>query len=140
MSRSVKIHAPIPRPAKNILCVGKNYHDHAREFHASGFDASAGKDAIPDVPIMFTKWPNSVIGPGEPIPSSNDYTGSTDYEGELAVVIGEGGRNIEEERRTSMFMGTRSSTTRPRARCRTGTSSGSSARASMATARWDRAS
>ena len=43
---------------------------------------------------MFTKWPNSVIGPGEPIPSANDYTDSTDYEGELAVVIGEGGRNI----------------------------------------------
>ena len=94
---SVKLLAPFPRPAKNILCVGKNYHDHAREFHASGFDASAGKDAIPDVPIMFTKWPNSVIGPGEPIPSANDYTNSTDYEGELTVVIGTGGRNISEK-------------------------------------------
>jgi len=94
---SVKLLAPFPRPARNILCVGKNYHDHAREFHASGFDASAGKDAIPDVPIMFTKWPNSVIGPGEPIPSANDYTNSTDYEGELTVVIGAGGRNISEK-------------------------------------------
>jgi len=94
---SVKLLAPFPRPAKNILCVGKNYHDHAREFHASGFDASAGKDAIPDVPIMFTKWPNSVIGPGEPIPSANDYTNSTDYEGELTVVIGTGGRNVSEK-------------------------------------------
>ena len=55
---SVKLHAPIPRPAKNILCVGKNYYDHAREFHASGVDASAGRDAIPELPIMFTKWPN----------------------------------------------------------------------------------
>lgn len=90
---SVKIHAPIPRPAKDILCVGKNYHDHAAEFHASGVDAS-GKEAIPEVPIIFTKWPNSVIGPGEPIPSGNDYTNTTDYEGELTVVIGEGGRNI----------------------------------------------
>jgi 2-keto-4-pentenoate hydratase/2-oxohepta-3-ene-1,7-dioic acid hydratase in catechol pathway len=90
----VKLHAPFPRPARNILCVGKNYYDHAREFHNSGFDASAGKDAIPEVPIMFTKWPNSVIGPGEAIPSANDYTNSTDYEGELTVVIGEGGRNI----------------------------------------------
>ena len=52
---SVKLLAPFPRPAKNILCVGKNYHDHAREFHNSGFDASAGANAIPDVPIMFTK-------------------------------------------------------------------------------------
>jgi 2-keto-4-pentenoate hydratase/2-oxohepta-3-ene-1,7-dioic acid hydratase in catechol pathway len=94
---SVKLHAPFPRPAKNILCVGKNYHDHAREFHASGFDASAGKDAIPELPIIFTKWPNSVIAPGEPIPSANDYTNSTDYEGELTVVIGEGGRNISQK-------------------------------------------
>ena len=94
---SVKLLAPFPRPAKNILCVGKNYHDHAREFHASGFDASAGKDAIPEVPILFTKWPNSVIGPGESIPSANDYTNSTDYEGELTVVIGTGGRNISEK-------------------------------------------
>ena len=94
---AVRLHAPFPRPSKNILCVGKNYHDHAREFHASGFDASAGKDAIPELPIIFTKWPNSVIGPGEPIPSANDYTSSTDYEGELTVVIGEGGRNITQK-------------------------------------------
>jgi 2-keto-4-pentenoate hydratase/2-oxohepta-3-ene-1,7-dioic acid hydratase in catechol pathway len=94
----VKIHAPFPRPAKNLLCVGKNYHDHAREFHASGFDASAGANAIPEEPIIFTKWPNSVIGPGEPIPTANDYTNSTDYEGELAVVIGEGGRNIAQKK------------------------------------------
>lgn len=91
---SVKLHAPIPRPAKNILCVGKNYYDHAKEFHNSGFDASAGKDAIPELPILFTKWPNSVIAHGEPIPSYLDYTNSTDYEGELAVVIGSGGRGI----------------------------------------------
>ena len=39
---SVKIVAPFPRPRKNILAVGKNYHDHAKEFHTSGFDASAG--------------------------------------------------------------------------------------------------
>lgn len=94
---SVKILAPFPRPAKNILCVGKNYHDHAKEFHNSGFDASAGADAIPEVPIMFTKWPNSVIGPGDAIPSANDYTNSVDYEGELTVVMGEGGRNISKK-------------------------------------------
>jgi 2-keto-4-pentenoate hydratase/2-oxohepta-3-ene-1,7-dioic acid hydratase in catechol pathway len=90
---SVKLRAPIPRPARNILCVGKNYHDHAQEFHASGVDAT-GKETIPEVPIIFTKWPNSVSGPGEPIPLANDYTNTTDYEGELAVVMGEGGRNI----------------------------------------------
>jgi len=93
---SVKLHAPIPRPARNILCVGKNYHDHAQEFHASGVDAS-GKETIPEVPVIFTKWPNSVIGPGEPIPTGNDYTNTTDYEGELTVVIGEGGRHISKK-------------------------------------------
>lgn len=93
---AVKLLAPFPRPARNILCVGKNYHEHAREFHASGFDASA-KEAVPEVPIIFTKWPNSVIGPNEPIPSENDYTDSVDYEGELTVVMGEGGRNIEKK-------------------------------------------
>ena len=91
---SVKLHAPIPRPARNLHCVGKNYDDHAREFHASGFDASAGKDAVPELPIIFTKWPNSVIAHLEPIPSYLDYTHSTDYEGELTGVIGPGGRGI----------------------------------------------
>jgi 2-keto-4-pentenoate hydratase/2-oxohepta-3-ene-1,7-dioic acid hydratase in catechol pathway len=91
---NVKLLAPIPRPAKNVLCVGKNYYDHAHEFHNSGVDASAGKNAIPELPIPFTKWPNSVIGPGEPILSYLDYSNSTDYEGELGVVIGTGGRGI----------------------------------------------
>jgi len=93
---SVKLLAPIPRPAKNILCVGKNYHDHAMEFQASGVDAT-GKEVVPEVPIIFTKWPNSVIGPGVPIPTANDYTNSTDYEGELGVVIGAGGRRISRQ-------------------------------------------
>jgi 2-keto-4-pentenoate hydratase/2-oxohepta-3-ene-1,7-dioic acid hydratase in catechol pathway len=90
---AVTLLAPFPRPAKNVLCVGKNYHDHAREFQQSGVDAT-GKETIPEVPIIFTKWPNSVIGPGVPIPVANDYTDTTDYEGELTVVIGTGGRNI----------------------------------------------
>ena len=49
------------------------------------------------MPIPFTKWPNSVIGHGAPIPSYLDYTNSTDYEGELGVVIGPGGRGISRE-------------------------------------------
>jgi 2-keto-4-pentenoate hydratase/2-oxohepta-3-ene-1,7-dioic acid hydratase in catechol pathway len=90
----VKLLAPFPRPAKNILCVGKNYHEHAREFHDSGFDASAGASAIPDLPIIFTKAATTVIGPGDPIPGSSDRTSSVDYEGELAVVIGRKARNV----------------------------------------------
>jgi 2-keto-4-pentenoate hydratase/2-oxohepta-3-ene-1,7-dioic acid hydratase in catechol pathway len=91
----VKLEAPIPRPAKNVFCVGKNYHEHAREFHNSGFDASAGANAVPEEPIIFTKAPTSVIAPGEPILSHLDFTNSVDYEGELTVVIGRGGRGIK---------------------------------------------
>jgi 2-keto-4-pentenoate hydratase/2-oxohepta-3-ene-1,7-dioic acid hydratase in catechol pathway len=94
---SVRLLAPFPRPSKNIFCVGKNYHEHAKEFHGSGFDATKGKDAIPEVPIIFTKAPTSVIAPGEDIPSYLDFTDSTDYEGELTVVIGKGGRGIRKE-------------------------------------------
>ncbi|QWA11457.1 fumarylacetoacetate hydrolase family protein [Sodalis ligni] len=89
----VQLLAPIPRPARNILCVGKNYHQHAVEFQASGFDASASENT-PEFPVIFTKAPSSVIGPEMAIPAYLDYSESTDYEGELAVVIGRGGRNI----------------------------------------------
>lgn len=91
---TVTVEAPIPVPLRNIFCVGKNYHDHAREFHQSGFDASAGKDAIPDYPIIFTKASTTVIAPGMPIDSSLDTTHSVDYEGELCVVIGRRGRGV----------------------------------------------
>jgi 2-keto-4-pentenoate hydratase/2-oxohepta-3-ene-1,7-dioic acid hydratase in catechol pathway len=93
-AKSVQLDAPIPRPSKNVLCVGKNYHEHAREFHNSGFDASAGATAVPEQPIIFTKAPTAVIGPHQPIPSYLDPTASLDYEGELTVVIGRGGRGI----------------------------------------------
>ena len=85
--------APIPRPARNILCVGKNYREHAKEVQATAI-AGADKDGVPDVPVIFTKWTSSVIGPNEPIPSYLDVSQSTDYEGELAVIIGPGGRGI----------------------------------------------
>ncbi|MBX6373930.1 MAG: fumarylacetoacetate hydrolase family protein [Acetobacteraceae bacterium] len=88
-----RVLAPIPRPAKNIFCVGKNYHEHAKEFAGSGFDATA-REVVPEAPVVFSKPPTAVIGPGEPIPAHLDPTGSVDYEGELAVVIGAGGRGI----------------------------------------------
>jgi len=90
--------APIPEPARNIFCVGKNYYEHAEEFHSSGFDASAGASAIPEHPIIFTKASTTVTGPGAPIPGSADQTESVDYEVELAVVIGTGGRNIPKDK------------------------------------------
>ncbi len=89
----VRLTAPIPRPARNIFCVGKNYREHAQELQTAGLKGG-GAEAIPDLPIFFTKATTSVIGPGEPIPAWLDPTDTTDYEGELAVVIGPGGRGI----------------------------------------------
>lgn len=93
----VQLKAPIPRPGRNIFCVGKNYHEHAKEFATSGFDASA-KEVVPEAPVVFTKPPSAVIGPGVPIPAHYDKTGSVDYEGEFTVVIGKGGRDIPASR------------------------------------------
>jgi len=89
----VRLTAPIPKPARNIFCVGKNYREHAQELQTAGLKGG-GLDAIPELPIFFTKATSSVVGPGEPIPAWLDPTNTTDYEGELAVVIGLGGRGI----------------------------------------------
>jgi 2-keto-4-pentenoate hydratase/2-oxohepta-3-ene-1,7-dioic acid hydratase in catechol pathway len=91
-AKGVRLLAPL-RPRKNVIAVGRNYRDHAREFSASGFDASE-KQVVPDNPVIFTKAATSVIGPGEPIVLANDPTGTTDYEGEMAVVIGKPARNV----------------------------------------------
>ena len=92
----VKILSPIPRPLRNIMCVGKNYHDHAQEFYGSGFDSS-GKKAVADYPVIFTKATTSVIATNENIVLANDYTNTTDYEGELGLVLRKGGKNIKPE-------------------------------------------
>ncbi|HUO45558.1 MAG TPA: fumarylacetoacetate hydrolase family protein [Acidimicrobiia bacterium] len=94
---TVRLLAPIPRPRKNVFAVGRNYRDHAAEFSQSGFDASE-KQMIPDHPVFFSKVATAIIGPGESIDTSNDPTGTTDYEGELAVVIGESGKRISVDR------------------------------------------
>lgn len=89
----VRLMAPLV-PKKNIMAVGRNYRDHAKEFSDSGFDASE-KQMVPDHPVIFTKAPTSVIGPGEAIVLANDPTGTTDYEGEMAVVIGKTAKRVE---------------------------------------------
>lgn len=94
-NKDVTLLAPIPVPRRDIICVGLNYHDHAKEFQSSGYDTNTSKKAAPDHPIIFTKATTSVIGPGESIPSKNDPTNSIDYEGELGLVIGKRSRNIK---------------------------------------------
>lgn len=90
----VTLEAPFPRPHRNIFCVGKNYYEHAHEFARSGFDSSAASGAVPDAPIIFSKLPDSVTGPGAPIRMNRRVSPAVDYEAELAVVIGKPGRGI----------------------------------------------
>jgi 2-keto-4-pentenoate hydratase/2-oxohepta-3-ene-1,7-dioic acid hydratase in catechol pathway len=93
----VKLLAPIPRPRRNIFCVGKNYFEHAQEFGKSGFDSSTMKagDEIPQDPIIFSKVPECVIAQGEAI-EIPQTSSAIDYEAELAVIIGKGGKGISE--------------------------------------------
>lgn len=91
---SLHLLAPIPRPRRNVFCVGKNYHEHVREFARSGYDSSATSDAPPEAPIVFSKLPDCVIASGQAIEQDAAVSSDTDYEAELAVVIGRGGRNI----------------------------------------------
>lgn len=86
--KEVELLAPIPRPTKNIFCVGKNYREHAVEM--------GGEEAIPEDMIMFTKSPTTVIGHGAHIDSYTELTNELDYEGELAIVIGKRGKGIKE--------------------------------------------
>lgn len=85
----VQLLAPIPRPQKNIFCVGKNYADHAIEM--------GGPEDIPEHIMVFTKPPTAVIGPDAEIPAHTELTDQLDYEGELAIVIGKKGAGIKKE-------------------------------------------
>jgi 2-keto-4-pentenoate hydratase/2-oxohepta-3-ene-1,7-dioic acid hydratase in catechol pathway len=96
---SVKLLAPIPAPRRNIFCVGKNYTDHAREFAGSGYEAGAVKGAeIDEYPAVFTKPASTVIGTGETVSLHPHVTSAVDYEVELTLVIGKGGRDIPASR------------------------------------------
>lgn len=92
----VTLHAPLPSPTGDVIAVGKNYPEHAKEFADSGFDASQ-KEVVPSYPIIFGKSGSSIVGTGVPIVTDNDPTDSTDYEGELGVIIGREARSVDEE-------------------------------------------
>ncbi|HEY8014391.1 MAG TPA: fumarylacetoacetate hydrolase family protein [Dongiaceae bacterium] len=101
----VTLEAPLPRPRRNIFCVGKNYYEHAHEFAKSGFASSAASGAVPDAPIIFSKVPECVTGPSAPILIDPRASEAVDYEAELAVVIGKGGRGISREDALSHVFG-----------------------------------
>lgn len=74
---TVRLLAPVPRPQK-VVCVGLNYRDHAEETH----------QPIPEEPVLFAKFANSVIGPGQPVVVP-PFVERPDFEAELGVVIGQ---------------------------------------------------
>ncbi len=92
----VHLEAPVPVPRRNVFCVGRNYHAHAKELSASVFkDNNANPEAWP---IVFTKVPECVVGPTADVHLPTGVSEQIDYESELAVVIGQGGRNISRDK------------------------------------------
>ena len=77
---------------RNIMCVGKNYLEHVGEVDSTMPGISKAK--VPDWPIIFTKAPSAVAGPGEAVGFPEGLSEQVDYEGEVAVIIGRGGRGI----------------------------------------------
>ena len=90
LASTVRWHAPIPRPAKNVFCLGLNYAAHAKE----SSQARGREMRIPEVPVIFTKAPTTVSGPLDDVEVDRQATQQVDWEVELGVVIGTSGRNI----------------------------------------------
>jgi len=88
----VKLLAPIPRPRKNVFCVGWNYVEHFEESRVSRLHTVE----FPAHPTFFSKVPTTVVGPYDPVPAHADVTAQLDWEVELGVVIGKRGINIRE--------------------------------------------
>ncbi|KAB2337172.1 fumarylacetoacetate hydrolase family protein [Cytobacillus depressus] len=94
---AVKLMAPIPKPSKNIFCVGKNYAEHAIEM--------GSKDDIPEHVMVFTKAPTTVIGHKDTVLNHREVTAQLDYEGELAIIIGRTGKGIKKEEALNYIFG-----------------------------------
>lgn len=90
----VELLAPIPRPRQDVICLGMNYLDHARE--AAQYDAGAFEKEKP-VAVYFSKRVTEAVAPEGFIESHSDLVERLDYESELAVILGKTARNIREE-------------------------------------------
>ena len=92
---TARLHAPIPVPRRHLYCVGWNYPRH----YAEGVGKRAGQETEErSWPAFFTKPPATVVGPGDGIAFDPRITEKLDYEAELALVLGRGGRSIREQR------------------------------------------
>ncbi|HXS52917.1 MAG TPA: fumarylacetoacetate hydrolase family protein [Usitatibacter sp.] len=88
----VKLHAPIPRPAKNVFCVGWNYLEHFEE----GAKKLQDNRELPKWPVFFSKATTAVTGPFDTIPFDAKISTSLDWEVELGMIIGTPGKDITE--------------------------------------------
>ena len=88
----VKLHAPIPRPAKNVFCVGWNYLEHFEE----GAKKLHDDRELPKHPVFFSKVPTAVNGPYDTIPFPANVSTSMDWEVELGLIVGTGCKDIAE--------------------------------------------
>jgi 2-keto-4-pentenoate hydratase/2-oxohepta-3-ene-1,7-dioic acid hydratase in catechol pathway len=95
------LKAPIPRPRKNVFCVGWNYLEH---FEEGATTAQDGRE-IPKWPVFFSKAPTAVNGPYDVIPFDASVSTQLDWEVELAVVLGKSGKNIAEADAMSHIFG-----------------------------------
>lgn len=95
--------APIERPRRNIFCVGRNYHAHAKELATSVFKDNDKN--IQSWPIVFTKVPECVVGPQDHVDLPAGVSDQIDYEAELAIIIGKGGKNISRDDAMSHVFG-----------------------------------
>lgn len=97
---ALQLDAPLPRQRRNLFCVGRNYRAHAKELASTVFQGQDGNDD--GWPMVFTKPPQCVVGPGAhvemPRADSGFISEQIDYEAELAIVIGRGGKNISRAR------------------------------------------
>lgn len=89
----VTLSAPIPQPARNVFCVGRNYVDHVKE----GYVTRQQEVKLPEAPQFFTKATRAVNAPQGDVRLDRKVTTKLDYEVELAVVIGKSGRDIAKE-------------------------------------------
>jgi 2-keto-4-pentenoate hydratase/2-oxohepta-3-ene-1,7-dioic acid hydratase in catechol pathway len=90
---AVRLTAPIPL-RRDVWCVGKNYREHVAEFGRSGYDQPDRSEELPEHPIIFTKATTSLTGPFDDVEAHPGVTNELDYEAELGVIIGRGGRGI----------------------------------------------
>jgi 2-keto-4-pentenoate hydratase/2-oxohepta-3-ene-1,7-dioic acid hydratase in catechol pathway len=98
---NVTLLAPIPRPRKNVFGIGLNYVEHVAE---SARSLDTAKD-LPKQPVIFSKPPTTVIGPGEPVVHRADITQQLDWEVELACVIGRTAKRVSVESALSYVFG-----------------------------------